>query len=152
MSWNSRLVVPTMMRSASCSAVDLIWRPLTKVPLVEPKSVRIQGAGLVLADFRVHARDVDVGDDDVVLRLAPDGLGLAGQREGAVVGDVIDVGLARLVVLVVVVFHVLVDGRGLVVVAAGGCGCWRRSGSGLLVAVARLRAAARAGPPPGRMP
>ena len=42
MSWNSRLVVPTMMRSASCSAVDLIWRPLTKVPLVEPKSVRIQ--------------------------------------------------------------------------------------------------------------
>ena len=47
--------------------------------------------------------------------------------------------MARLVVLVVVVFHVLVDGRGLVVVAAGGCGCWRRSGSGLLVAVARLR-------------
>lgn len=69
----------------------------------------------------------------------PDGLGLAGQREGAVVGDVVDISLARLVVLVVVVFHVLVDGSGLVVVAAGGCGCWRRSGSGLLVAVARLR-------------
>ena len=87
----------------------------------------------------MYARDVDVGDDDVVLRLAPDGLGLAGQREGAVVGDVVDISLARLVVLVVVVFHVLVDGSGLVVVAAGGCGCWRRSGSGLLVAVARLR-------------
>ena len=55
-------------------------------------------AGLVLADFRMDAGHVDVGNDDIVLRLAPDGLCVAGKGEGTVVGDVVDIGLARFVV------------------------------------------------------
>ena len=65
-------------------AIGVLQRRGLDLAAVHERAVRGAQVGenprarFVLADFRMDARHVDVGNDNVVLRLAPDGLGVAG--------------------------------------------------------------------------
>ena len=84
------------MWSPSFSGWLATARPLTYVPLVEPRSVMTHAPCGLRADLGVAARHVDVGDGDVVARLAAERDAGACQVDGAVGGRVDQAGTGSL--------------------------------------------------------
>ena len=77
--------VPTSTRSPElrpCGSLARTSRPLTRTPLVEPRSVIVQPVAQ-RAQLGVPARDVGVGQDDVALAAAPDGGAARRRRRSA---------------------------------------------------------------------